>query len=243
MFYRLNAVKQLLQCPKMHLEGRLGTRDQARDYCMKEDTRCDGPWEYGVWSGKSQGRRTDLANACQLIKTGGLAPLVEEHPEMFVKYSRGMKELDFMYRQAVSKCADREVKTVVLWGPTGTGKTKAAMSFGKSKTWYKLDMSASGSTLWWDGYQGEDVLIMDDFYGWIPHGKLLNILDRYPLRLDVKGSHVWAAWKWVIITSNKEPSSWYLEGSNFSALERRLTVVHHFEEEDLDFNIAELFEN
>lgn len=30
-----------------HLEVRKGSRDQARDYCMKKDTQAAGPWEIG----------------------------------------------------------------------------------------------------------------------------------------------------------------------------------------------------
>lgn len=40
----------LLGLPRStHFERREGTRDQARDYCRKEDTRLAGPWEAGTW--------------------------------------------------------------------------------------------------------------------------------------------------------------------------------------------------
>lgn len=45
---RLAAVK--LWLPTAHFEPRRGTRDQARDYCMKADSRINGPWERGDWS-------------------------------------------------------------------------------------------------------------------------------------------------------------------------------------------------
>lgn len=32
---------------KAHMEVRKGSRDQARDYCMKKDTQVAGPWEIG----------------------------------------------------------------------------------------------------------------------------------------------------------------------------------------------------
>tara|TARA_R100000900_G_scaffold117521_1_gene92445 strand:- start:4651 stop:4995 length:345 start_codon:yes stop_codon:yes gene_type:complete len=34
---------------------RYGTREQARNYCMKESTRVDGPWELGVWVNEIEG--------------------------------------------------------------------------------------------------------------------------------------------------------------------------------------------
>lgn len=41
----LTACKKLL--PKAHWEPRKGTQEQAIEYCTKEDTRVDGPWELG----------------------------------------------------------------------------------------------------------------------------------------------------------------------------------------------------
>lgn len=54
---RFNAIKGILRCDSAHLEKRKGTPQQAWDYCTKEDTREDGPWEYGEGRPKGQGTR------------------------------------------------------------------------------------------------------------------------------------------------------------------------------------------
>jgi len=223
---RMQAVKRVLGINGAHLETRKGTRDQARDYCMKEETRVSGPWEYGEWSSSGQGRRSDLISACKILEDSGLPTLIASHPEVFVKYHRGLQALQF-YKDKERSQKLRTVRTYVIWGATGVGKTHAAMVMDCPK--FKLDMSANGSTLWWDGYQSEPVLVVDDFYGWVPFGKLLNLLDIYPLRLDVKGAHAWAAWEVIIITSNKPPEDWYhqLTENQKAALERRLTQVYY----------------
>lgn len=41
------------------VEARRGARDQAREYCWKEATRGEGPWEYGMWIG-GPGHRSDI---------------------------------------------------------------------------------------------------------------------------------------------------------------------------------------
>jgi hypothetical protein len=53
-----------------------------------------------------------------------------------------------------------------------------------------------------DGYAGEEVLLLDDFRSSIIFNDLLRVLDRYPLRVNVKGSHSWACWTKVVISAN-----------------------------------------
>jgi len=67
---RMKSVKDLCNDNTMHLEVRQGTREQARAYCMKEDTRKpgedNGPWEFGTWD-ISPGQRVDLSKARETI--------------------------------------------------------------------------------------------------------------------------------------------------------------------------------
>lgn len=65
---RITGVKKELDDPTVHLERRMGSREQARDYCMKEKTRVQGPWELGLFKAGGQGRRNDLARVVDLIK-------------------------------------------------------------------------------------------------------------------------------------------------------------------------------
>lgn len=88
--------------PTAHFEERKGTRDQARDYCRKEESRVEAPVEFGEF-GAGQGRRTDLAAACELVKESGAKRVAEEMPEVFVKFHKGLKELE---RALVEKPSD-----------------------------------------------------------------------------------------------------------------------------------------
>jgi len=60
-------VKETLS--KAHYRFRRGTRQTARDYCMKNPTRIDGPWELGVWMNEREG---DTETQCEGITTKGL---------------------------------------------------------------------------------------------------------------------------------------------------------------------------
>lgn len=77
------------------------TRDipASREYCMKEETRLDGPWEIGVFSAVSQGKRTDLDNAVAALKNGGMKRVIDEHPVAFVKFTSGLRALERALRE------------------------------------------------------------------------------------------------------------------------------------------------
>lgn len=45
----ISAIKRHCGIGRMHLEVRRGSRDQARDYCRKEDSRIREPLEFGEW--------------------------------------------------------------------------------------------------------------------------------------------------------------------------------------------------
>jgi len=84
--------------PTAHCEPRRATRDQARAYCMKVESRVEGPWEHGSWDAGGSGTRNDIAAAIEALKMGGIKRAAEEHPEVFVKFSRGLRDLATVLR-------------------------------------------------------------------------------------------------------------------------------------------------
>jgi len=222
---RLSWLKNTLKRDDLHAEVRKGTRDQARTYCMKEDSRIEGPWEEGSWESGGQGRRTDLDEVYHMLKDRkSLLEVLDEHPGTYIRCARGIKDAKFLIDQGQSKHF-RIVKTTVLFGSAGCGKTRTVYDLEGYDNVFKLDQC--DGAVWFDGYAGEDILLIDDFYGWIKWGMFLNILDGYPLRLPVKGSFAWANWTKVYITSNRAPGTWYERGSP-PELKRRIFKVLKF---------------
>lgn len=210
--------KHFTYLKEAHLEPRMGTQEQAIKYCMKEDTRIEGPWMIGTKS--KQGKRTDIEELIKNIDEKPLINIIEENPEEYNKYRNLIKDYK-QYKAKKNTQKFRHVNTYTITGKAGIGKTRYVYDTHGYDDVFKLD-KPSGSQLWFDGYEGQDVLLIDDFYGWISYGHLLNILDGYPLRLDIKGSFTYANWTKIYITSNKKPQEWYSHGMT-EALARRLT--------------------
>lgn len=110
---------------------------------------------------------------------------------------------------------------------------------GDGWDWFKLE-HPGGHMVWWDGYEGQSLLILDDFTGWIPLTQLLNILDGYPMTLNVKNGRTMANWTTVVITSNLHPRDWYSKDvmahhDHGRALKRRIDELWEvFSEENIE---------
>lgn len=210
-------------CAHPHLEPRRGTHKQADDYCTKLETRVAGPWTLG--EPDKQGQRNDLLTVTMEIVSGNkrVLDMVEDRPDIVLKYPRGLLALQSYVDQKKAMTKIRETLEVgVITGPTGCGKTRYIYEKHKPEEIYFLNVT---DRLWFDGYNGQDVLVIDDFYGNIKYHYLLRLLDIYPMQVEIKGGTVWANWTIVYITSNKSPHEWYSKISEIcpDALWRRIT--------------------
>lgn len=122
--------------------------------------------------------------------------------------------------------ADPQVRRVsVFWGKTGTGKSRRA--------WEEAGFSAypkAPTSKFWDGYQGQQNVVIDEFRGIIEISHFLRWMDRYPLLVEVKGTSVVCCAEHIWITSNLSPRQWYpaLDDETFDALNRRFTEIVEF---------------
>lgn len=83
-------------------------------------------------------------------------------------------------------------------------------------------------TKFWDGYRGEEHVVIDEFRGDINVSHLLRWLDRYPVRVEIKGSSVPLSARKLWFTSNIPIESWYpqLDSETMDALKRRINITH-----------------
>jgi len=96
----------------------------------------------------------------------------------------------------------------VYWGAPGVGKTRLISDTVNPQSVYWLS-KPNGSRVFWDGYSGQQDVVIDEFFGWMPRDLMCRICDRYPFRVETKGGTVNFTARRVFIISNNSPKSWW----------------------------------
>jgi len=225
-------------CDRSHWEGRLGTHSEAKDYCSKDDTRmCDPPgsivkYDYGPWThgsdegiAEGQGSRVDWDQAKADLDEGkSMTYISENHFPLFIRSGRGLRD----YQKLHARMRDWITTVTVYWGEPGVGKSRRArFEAGPTAFWLP---QPQGSDVWWDGYAGQEVVVIDEFYGWMKRVAMQRLCDSTPEWVPIKGDMVPFLAKRIIITSNSPPSQWW-PNVGLGPMLRRLegahgTVVH-----------------
>lgn len=211
--------------PGLHAERRAGSRDQAIAYCSKEESRVTNPTTFGEMV-LNQGKRTDLEDIKDRLKEGASSlDIADEYFGDWVRYNKSFT----LYRTLIQTPRDFKTSLIIYWGSAGSGKTRRVYSEGG--TVYPVPQPNGGS-VWFDGYEDHESVLLDDFYGWIPLSLLLKMADRYAMKVPIKGGMVNFRPKKLYITSNSHPNEWYkwneMNANLRAAFDRRIDEIIEF---------------
>lgn len=198
-----------------HVEKSKGSPDENIAYCTKLSTRKSdtNPFTYGTPA--TQGERSDIHNIVVYSLTHTIQETALEYPTEYVKFHRGLDALKM--HTLAPRCFPPDV--VWIYGSAGVGKTRYVYDHWKSV------YSKPPDTLWFDGYQQQECLLIDDFDGYIHFKYLLQLLDRYPLLVAIKGGYTQFNSPHIVITSDATPAQTYPHESDITQLTRRITTI------------------
>ena len=213
----------------VHFESMRGTVDQAIDYCSKEDSRdSDAGFAFEEFGIKpvGQGLRTDILRLANMVQEGKrMRDVADEAPDVYVKFHKGLAALSSLYQEKRAE----PPSVYWFWGPTGTGKTRAAYS--EAEAIGEVPYFKMSTNKWWDGYEGQAVVIIDDYRcDFSTFAELLRLLDRYPMKVETKGGTVEFIATHIYITTPKTPVDTWATRSveDVAQLTRRITEIRHY---------------
>ena len=112
-----------------------------------------------------------------------------------------------------------------IYGESGTGKSQYAFKDFNLDTHYKWKHDNG----WWDGYKGQETVIIDNFRGQIPYDQLLQLIDKFLYKVSRRGREPTPFLaKHVIITSILNPKDIYYnryKEESLAQLYRRIKIT------------------
>lgn len=218
--------------PGAHVELANGSPSQNLAYCMK-----DGDYVEANVSHRpvGQGARMDLRGLKDACHSGRYT-VCSAIDAGIITSGSALRTWDRLER--TRRAPERpDVRVGWFWGDTGAGKSRKAVEIAKEVAgddWYLF----SDEHGWWDGYDGQRFIIVDDCSPTSPGiGMLLRLCDRYPLNLGGKGTNRACRADRVIVTSHWDPND--IGGDRSAELVRRLSTpgtldrayIYHFTSE------------
>ena len=226
---------------------RRGTQQQAIEYCKKQESRMTPesflrecriyndkltdfePIEFGAPArqGASESKKTGLDEALDTITADTtVRDFALANRAIYVRYHQGIEKLINHARE------DRKTKTqtTVIFGDSGAGKTYGVFQFAREQKMkvYKLPHIPADGKIWWDGYDTQEIVLIDEYE---PKSTSLvylqQLCDAYQHKVPYKGGFANFAPKYIFITSNHHPYEWFsgLNVTTFKAFSRRLEKV------------------
>jgi len=216
-----------------HIEKCNGDHDSCVKYCTKDEGRLHGPYYFPSMTevlAHTGGTRYDLKDMFNMVKEGkSELEIAEANPGT---YGRSFKAIERYKNLVFAPCFRDNIVVNCFYGEPGTGKSKGAWEEALASVDGDLTKVYSKSAGdWWDGYNGQPIVVFDDFYGGTRFSELLKVLDRYPLSVQIKGSYVSMRATTFYFTSNTHPRDWYSGIANkvdLNALKRRITCLIHY---------------
>ena len=195
----------LLCCGKCNHQSRRGTPQRAAEYCSKEESRVPGsiPSKFGFLQPRIKGVNANSIYYNHLKREG--------HSD--TSLLNELKVADIVSRKRVSPKGpsyDGLRLTYVVTGVTGVGKSYLMACIARRiadrcgwKVYLKNDQE------WWQHYNSEEVVIMNEFDGKYPFNDFKLLADPGSFECMCKGGSYYSNVRILLITSNNPIDTWY----------------------------------
>lgn len=239
---RFNKVKKLF--PSSHIEIAKGSSQDNRDYIRKEGKYINSEKketniietfeEYGILPLDKIEKNLNVS--CQVLEMIDNGCSNNEIIHRFPSYTTKIPQLN-QARQAIKfdeyKNVWRDVEVIYISGDTDTGKTRSVME----KYGYENVCKITNYKNPFDNYNGQDVILFDEFRSSLPLAEMLQYLDGYPCPLPCRYADKMACYTKVYIISNIDLNEQYpnvqvVEPKSWNAFIRRINQVRKLTNSD-----------
>lgn len=209
---RLAAIRK---CFGTRVHAEPSRSDAAEAYVFKDNTAIDGTrFELGTKPFK-RNSKTDWEAVRNSAKSGKL----DECPaNVYVQHYRTLK-LIAMDNMTVPQDMPG-VTGLWIYGPPGVGKSHYVRQH------YGNSLYLKAQNKWWDGYQGQTNVLLDDLDSNCLSHYLKIWADKYAFMAECKGSSIQIRPAKFIVTSNYKPEELFIDPIVAAAIRRRFYFIY-----------------
>lgn len=235
--------------PNMHRDKAFGSSEESRAYILKDGDKfhkddaghydyidsggkrhtginySDTFYESGECPAEHQGKSGSDELVVEMVRQGCTnEEILDSVPSTY----RNIDKIDrvrSLLRDKEFRNKWRDLTIVYLFGKTGAGKTRSVMEMYSYQCYRVTDYKHP-----FDSYDGQDVIIFEEFRSSLKHGDMLSYLDGYPVLLPCRYFNRWACYTKVYIISNISPVDQYngVDSESRNAFFRRISKVIEF---------------
>jgi len=217
--------------PGAHVSVANGSADANILYCSKEGDVTERGVRPLSQKAKGDTEKKRWREIVDLAEQGDWATLKEEHPQVYATQLTRLEHVHNKRPRVLENLDFNEVPHYWFYGPPGSGKSLEARRRAPDA------YIKNPNTKWWDGYDGQDDVIIDDFdkYQVSQGGDMKRWMDIYPFQGEQKGSQVMMRPKRIFVTSNYSPSEIWDDVVTVNAINRRVNLERFGDEPDKYF--------
>ena len=221
-----------------HLEMANGSNQDNRDYIRKEGKWLDDKKhetnltdtfeEWGELPPDRKVKSSFSEEVLAMIEDGcSNYEILHAHPSALHSLSH-IERARQIILESRYKDQKRKITTSYIWGDTGSGKTRRVMDeYGYSNVYRVTDYEHP-----FDGYNGQAVIMFEEFRSSLPIADMLKYLDIYPLELPCRYANKIACYTEVFLVSNiplekQYPHIQQSEPETWKAFLRRVDYIEH----------------
>lgn len=198
--------------PTAHIEKAYGSARDNRAYIRKEgkwadtdkaETAVPGTFqEWGDLPAEKEEQAPQMFRLVQNIRAGmSTTEIIDDSPNLAFR----VRDIDLLRQTLTAEkysVENRPLEVSYLFGASGAGKTRGIYERHDPRSICRITNYRATRGISFDGYNGQDVLVFEEFSSQIPIEDMLNYLDIYPLHLPARYSDRVACYTKVYLTSN-----------------------------------------
>lgn len=204
-----------------HIERAQGTHQENRDYICKtgkwlndakHGTSIEGTFEeIGELPEERTARQKESDAIFGMLKDGASdLDIIEAFPSAMNRLPHINNARQTLLKERYKK-EFRKLTVNYVWGKTGVGKTRSVMEkFGYENVYHVTNYKNP-----FDQYDGQTVILFDEFRSSLPIADMLKYLDGYPLLLPCRFSDRVACYTEVYVVSNIPMEMQYPDMQNY----------------------------